>query len=653
MRKKPYLIDGLIGNGNMLLSFTREGVIQRLNWPRIDYIDQVNHQWAGVLEKNDTKTAFFHDATYTHEQYYEEDSNILVTEHHSNEYKIKQVDFVLPNKDTWVRDYHITNKTDEEKEVTFVYYSESALEGQEKFQTTKFDMERDSLVHYYRSTAMAISASKTIKTYQAGKAKEQAEINLLEGRVILNHPEGAMTVDMELIQPEETKQVSLYISLACSEKEALTAVHEAKKEGAAELRNQTAAHWSGVLNKRICYGIKNERTEHIYKRSILTFHLLQNKETGAFIAGPEVDDDYDFSGGYAYCWGRDAAFIASAVDAAGYHELVDKFYQFMIKIQSEDGSWEQRHYTDGVLGPTWGLQIDETGSILWGMNQHYQLTKNEEFREQVWPAVKKGAGFLCRFIDPETNLPLPSKDLWEKRDGEHLYSAAAVYGGLLGAADFAMKADQEDTARFYREKASTIKEAVVTIGWNAQEGRFARSLKLTVPEELYKQKKQTGIKVLDQINRKNVKEYMIWEDLTPDISLLGLSYPFNMLDASDAQMRSTARVIEETCASKKIGGIERFPGDVYIGGNPWIISTLWLSMYKAKISELEEAEDLFGWATKSANHLGLLPEQIDKETGEPAWVMPLTWSHAMYVLAIKELSQSKSSFKSLKQSREI
>ena len=43
----------------------------------------------------------------------------------------------------------------------------------------------------------------------------------------------------------------------------------------------------------------------------------------------------------------------------------------------------------------------------------------------------------CGFMDPETGLPLPSVDLWEQTDGQHSYSAAATYGGLVAAAAMA------------------------------------------------------------------------------------------------------------------------------------------------------------------------------------------------------------------------
>ena len=38
--------------------------------------------------------------------------------------------------------------------------------------------------------------------------------------------------------------------------------------------------------------------------------------------------------------------------------------------------------------------------------------------------------------------------------------------------------------------------------------------------------------------------------------------------------------------------------------------------------------------------LDLLPEQVSRDDGRPAWVIPLTWSHAMFVLVLIELYEA-------------
>jgi glucoamylase len=85
----------------------------------------------------------------------------------------------------------------------------------------------------------------------------------------------------------------------------------------------------------------------------------------------------------------------------------------------------------------------------------------------------------------------------------------------------------------------------------------------------------------------------------------------------------------------------RYSGDHYRGGNPWIICTLWLAQYYIQLGDRKRAVQLLDWAVDHRTRLDLLPEQIDRDTGEPAWVVPLAWSHAMYILTLAGLGSAK------------
>jgi GH15 family glucan-1,4-alpha-glucosidase len=122
------------------------------------------------------------------------------------------------------------------------------------------------------------------------------------------------------------------------------------------------------------------------------------------------------------------------------------------------------------------------------------------------------------------------------------------------------------------------------------------------------------------------------EDARIDAALLGLAYPFAILDPTDKKMAATAQAIEEKLWNHEAGGILRYEGDTYRGGNPWLITTLWLSIYHCLAGNRGRAEELCQWSLAQANQHLLLPEQADKQTGGPSWVMPLNWSHAMFVL---------------------
>ena len=140
------------------------------------------------------------------------------------------------------------------------------------------------------------------------------------------------------------------------------------------------------------------------------------------------------------------------------------FYRWTLMAQDKDGSWQQRHYHDGMLAPSWGLQIDGGASILWGMHEHYKVLSEDAqkaFAMEVWPALEAGAEFLVRTINKESGLPTASMDLWEERKGEHTYSSAAVYAGLNAAAQFANLFDRRELAERWSAAASGLAETIM------------------------------------------------------------------------------------------------------------------------------------------------------------------------------------------------
>ncbi len=72
-----------------------------------------------------------------------------------------------------------------------------------------------------------------------------------------------------------------------------------------------------------------------------------------------------------------------------------------------------------------------------------------------------------------------------------------------------------------------------------------------------------------------------------------------------------------------------------IPGNPWIITTLWLTIYYIEIGDQGRALELLHWVGKRALPSGVLSEQVNPYTGTPLSVSPLTWSHATYIEALQ------------------
>jgi GH15 family glucan-1,4-alpha-glucosidase len=175
------------------------------------------------------------------------------------------------------------------------------------------------------------------------------------------------------------------------------------------------------------------------------------------------------------------------------------------------------------------LQIDEGASILWGMYQHFLAVQDPRFARKVWPAVKKGAEFLIRFLDPATGLPQPSNDLGEEREASHTYSSAAVFGGLKAAARFAELSGEPELAASWLEAAERIARAIEQACWNEARGSFYRGIDLTVDPEVYARAVAGGAEGKVVELPKGYRKHVLKYDPVIDISLLGIAVPFQAM----------------------------------------------------------------------------------------------------------------------------
>ncbi|URN95217.1 MAG: glycoside hydrolase family 15 protein [Candidatus Pristimantibacillus lignocellulolyticus] len=641
--KKPYLVDAVIGNSRMLATLGRTGKMYRLWWPNIDTPQHVDAMRVGIQVDGSNVNWFDEEGNgWNHDINYANRSNVLHI-NASNESQALTVNsrhFAVPSTDLLVREYAFVNSSNESKQFSFVVHSSFVISENGLYNTTMFNNLADSLIHFRHQYFFGVSSAIVCTKYQAGISWEDAQSGQFNGGNIDMRPDGALSYELT-VEAGETVIVPIYVAAGNNEQQVIELLEQARKKTSAQWADETNAYWNQYLNNAVPCPVEDEEIKDLYERSILMFKLMSDEKTGTIIAAPEFDETYSRCGGYSYCWGRDAAFITTALDKVGLKDLTNAFYDWTLSAQSPDGSWQQRHYHDGQLAPSWGLQIDEGASIIWGMWQHYLVNEDRDFAARVWPAVSKGAQFLESFIDPATGLPKPSIDLWEEREASHTYSSAAVYGGLTAAAGFAELAGETALRDQWNTIATGIQAGIETYCFNNELRSFYRGIDLKVSAHKFNTDTANGsegyVVDLDKGYQKHVMKY----DPIVDISLLGISVPFNAVAAESNRMRSTADAIEKLLTVEGVGGIKRYEDDNYIGGNPWILTTLWLAHYRFANGEVSSARQLMQWTLDHRTETGLLPEQVDKNTGETAWVVPLTWSHAMFILAVFMLAESK------------
>jgi glucoamylase len=639
---KSYINNAIIGNSRMLACLTDKGELQRLFWPNIDYPQHIDRMPVGIFfEGNKNSTMWLNDDIFQHSQVYLKDTNILKTISTNREKGliIEQTDFVLHNKDVMIRQFEIENIADWETELGFVLYS-SCITTTPELRSTLFDFNTDSLIHYKHGYYISISSDKEVHQFQLGNnAFDCAQYTELKGNDYIGMmQDGALSWKLGKFLPGEKKRFVIHISAANTLKNVKKIVQNVKNMDIIQEYRKTEKYWLEFINSAKSFSTCREDVKALYKRSLLVFKLMSDDSSGGLLAAPEIDEDFTRCGRYAYCWGRDAAFITEALDKCGLTAVVDKFYEWAVEVQDEEGSWQQRYYMDGNLAPSWGMQIDETGTLIWGMLKHYEKTGDKEFLLKVWNSIEKGVNFLINFIDTDTGLPSASFDLWEERFGEHTYSSAAVCGGIKAGVRIAgILGITNKDVDLWECAWINIKESMVKNLWKEDRQCFLRSVRTKLnPWGSEHSDNTTIIKINDKGNFRDVT----LEDGMVDISLLGISIPFDIFDVDDPKVINTVETIERVLKSPAIGGIRRYESDNYIGGNPWILTTLWVALYYIKRKDFIKANEYFEWAVKSRTELDLLPEQVNKETGKPEWVIPLTWSHAMFVLVLWELVEA-------------
>lgn len=362
--------------------------------------------------------------------------------------------------------------------------------------------------------------------------------------------------------------------------------------------------------------IKNPRVQMLTQRSIEVLMALQDGETGALVAAAEVDPHSRVSGGYGFSWPRDGAYLANALGAAGFHDRVEKYFEFCRTTQDPSGAWFQRYLTTGHAGPSWGrIQIDEPATVIAAAWLHFRRTQDMFWLERIWPTMKQGLAFLEHFHADPHPMGHDSHDLWEERMGVHAYSLAAVAAAFMTGASMAGElADRELQTRYHgmaNKMTKLLRENFIT-----DHGPLRRAW------------------VTDGRGGH-------WWDETPDASLLGLINPFGILHKRDTAAQRIIKMAHERLWSHPVGGIIRYPGDHYRGGNPWILTTLWLAMVDMSLGNTDQARELFQWCVSKATPLGMLAEQVHRETGKPFWVIPLGWSHAMFLLFVTDVLKRK------------
>ncbi|MEM3970987.1 MAG: glycoside hydrolase family 15 protein [Saccharolobus sp.] len=608
-----------IGNGKMLINFDEKGRIIDIYYPYVGLENQTGGEPIRIAIW-DGKNLFLDDMWRT-EISYLDNSNIVEirSEIPNTNISVTSYNFLDNDEPIYYSIIKVVNNNNIQKNLKLFFIHNINLYSNSFGDTAFYDPYTFSIIHYKSKRYLgfkAFSTSFTFSEYNIGKGNLIDD--LYDGYLGLNAIDNgdvssSLGIEMKIDPNSFTK---LYYVIAAGKnldeiRNTLRKINFATVETSFTL---SYMFWRNWLKKSLKINLDN--IGKIYQVSLLTIknHMDLN---GSIIASSDFSFVKVYGDSYQYCWPRDAAIAAYALDIAGYKELAIRHFNFISELLSSEGFLYHKYSPNKTLASSWHpwiykgkkiypIQEDETALELWAIASHYERYSDIDeisylYKKFVKPALK----FIMSYM--EEGLPKPSFDLWEERYGIHIYTISTVYGALTKGSKLAKDMGDEILSEDLLDTASLMKE--ITLKRMTYNGRFIRRI--------------------DEEGN---------QDLTIDASLYSPAF-FGLISPEDPIMVNTINEIEAKL--KVSNGIIRYENDMYQRRkkqpNPWLITTLWLAEYYADIKNKNKALDYIMWVLNRALPTGFLPEQVDPETFEPTSVTPLVWSHAEFIIAVNKL----------------
>jgi oligosaccharide amylase len=629
-----------VGNGKLLVNFDNKYQIRDIYFP---HVGQENHTEGfpfrfGVWVDGEFSWTFAdgwsHSLGYLPETLV---TDVTLT-NEALGIQIRCNDTVASHDNVFLRRVRVIDLNQTAREVRVFLHHDFRIYENKVGDTAYYDPDASSLIHYKKHRYFLINTLPHFDQFATGRKafhdKEgtwrDAEDGILSyGAITEGSVDSTIGVSVSL-EPDGVGEFFYWIAFGTSRDTAVELNERVLEKGPMEFLDYSENYWRAWVNKNDTDFLDlPEIVVDFFKRCLLVV-TTQIDSDGAILAANDSDVTYRATDHYSYLWTRDGAFVANALDLAGFAEKSRAFFEFCGKIVGPEGYFLQKYNPDGTVASGWHaawdpgsrtrlvpIQEDETALVIWALWEHYDNYRDIDFAHRLYPGlVVKCADFMVAYRDERTGLPNPSWNLWEDRRGIHTFTCSTVVAGLRAAAKFARLFAEMPRADVYEQAADEIVAGMVEHMYSRTCRRFARAISIG-------------------------PDGSIEIDTTVDASLIGTFY-FKCFEPDDERVVST---IEAVKTSLQIGtGLARFENDGYMRrsletpGNAWFICTLWLADHviatASSIADLEPAMKILVWCIGSALPSGILSEQLDPQTNEQVSVSPLTWSHSTFIATV-------------------
>jgi GH15 family glucan-1,4-alpha-glucosidase len=615
------------GNGYSLATFGRAGEIMGFFYPRIDYAQNIREALPAVRvtypDGNFHFIWFFQDC-WKVDQAFETSSNVLKTilTHRDLKLRVELTDVIPPKERALVR-HILIDKGPFVSTVQFMHYFKLVVGDEVTRNGVVVHTEENTVVQHLRDIAIAVSGSDRLLA-RCGSYPEHGESDTkaaMEAGELDHFHQSIGRVDFGIgFEPTDRSRFEATIAMTGSSSPAM-AIASARRLVSSDIQVHIQAadgRCNETLNSAGSCQIPDLAA--MFDRAVLSLCDLFDLNTGAFVAAPEFDPGYQLSGGYGYCWPRDAAVCALAMHHIGQTEHASRFFEWSARTQLDTGHWYQRSWLDGSPAPSWcvrsdKIQLDQTCAVLHaaGVFARELGEQGSSFVEGFKPVAAAATHAILNAIGND-GLHLPASDLWENSVGSFAYTQAGVIAALKEA-DEVFGLEQHATGVEVRSK---LKEKLLTTFWQPGQQRWLRRI---TPDGQ--------------------------PDATRDSSVMGLIYPWNVLDLSDMSeltlAKTTLNGINQDLRSevKRGGAILRFENESYMGGGPGCVNTLWFALCRLYVAQAEAdpeqlqnqcaaAMDDLQIALANTTPTGQLPELIPKMDFD-YWAAPHAWACSLLI----------------------
>jgi len=505
------------GNSLCLATFGQSGELMGFFYPGLDYAQNIREGMPAVRMLDGPQAGRFlwcFDEQWSRRQAFQHESNVLVTQWTHRDYglAVELTDLIPPGKHALLRRVVITRGRDVGR-VQFMHYFRMALGDVDYRNGLQAYPDQNAVVQQFRDIVIAVAADRPIQI-QCGSIKEPGNTPVKQAMAagqLGTSPQAIGRVEFAVgFQPTDGPRWEGLLVLAGA----------ADFESVMNLaQNLVAAGFDAALRQ------VNDRTagqladagkcplpelDEAFDRAVISLHDLYDETEGTFIAAPEFDLAYELSGGYGYCWPRDAAVCALAAQRIGRPDMARRFFEWSARTQLPDGHWFQRYWLDGVPAPSWcvyrhQIQLDQTCAIVHAAGTFARRSGSaaSSFIASYRPVVERATQAILNHL-AEDGLHKPASDLWENSIGTFAYTQAGIIAALREADEvFHLKNDRTSAA--FRESLQT---QLIETFWQADRQRWLRRL---TPERQ--------------------------PDPTMDSSAMGLIEPWHVLDPTAREKR--------------------------------------------------------------------------------------------------------------------